>query len=98
MSERRERLGRVLAETTLGAHVLFTAGENVTGARLREAYNEAAEVVAAAVDAEYDLLLAAVTRMVDDTNKHTEVFLEWPYHWEDVVRELDALRAAREES
>ncbi len=62
MNERGKRLGRVLAETTLGAQVLFTAGENVTGARLRQAYNEAAEAVATAVAAEDAPLLATVER------------------------------------
>ncbi len=95
MSERRERLGRVLAETTLGAQVLLTAGEGVTGARLREAYNEAAEAVAAAVDAEYAPLLT----IIGDIDREL---------WDDgvpdlstvrrLIRAADDIRAARKES
>ncbi len=92
---RRERLGRVLAETTLGAQVLLTAGENVTGERLREAYNEAAEAVAAAVDAEYAPLLT----IVGDIDREVwEDGAANPYTVGRLVQAVHGLRFSREES
>ncbi len=90
MSERWERLDRAAREA-----VETWSNNTHDQRRLREVISDA---VVAAVDAETAPLLETVTRMVEETTNHTETWLEWPYHWEDVVQELNDLRTARKES